>query len=290
LYQGESSRYRSSPQLAAGNWSLDRSMLAMLRLYPGRWISFLSPFTFEVDYQPSFRGAMRNVVGEPSFFDRYWELPDRTETTYIDKNNTVLFRNEWRPSGTLTMYFDFEKGEGLSRNWGSNLKTTRDRFYQRTEFRPTLYSLITFQYQRIRDEKQGYAVFVTDNPVFWLETRWSERLQTKCNISLWRESRRYGKIDEQLSTFSPLVGMTYRINRPGFRMEIRDDVSASFYRNRKPSSSLEFNSYSNSLAFEYYPASVLILKLRGTASYRDRLDIDEDLWNLAFEFRLTAQF
>jgi hypothetical protein len=115
-------------------------------------------------------------------------------------------------------------------------------------------------------------------------------LQTKCNISLRRESRRYGKIDEIMSTFSPHVGMTYRINRPGFRMEIRDDVSASFYRNRKPSSSLEFNAYSNSLAFEYYPASVLILKLRGTASYRDRLDADADSWNLAFEFRLTAQF
>jgi hypothetical protein len=290
LYQGESARFESPPFQTTSRLSLNRSLLATLRIYPGRWIRFLSPYTFELDLQPEFRGSMSNPVHDVSVLDRFWELPGLPETSYIERNSTVLFRNELRPSGELTMLLDYEKGVGISRNWGSVLNTTRNRLFGKTEYRPSMNTLLTVQYQRTRDGKTGFSSFITDNPVLWLETRWSERLQTKCNVSLWKEKRSIGRIDETMTNLSPLIGMTYRLNRAGYRLEVREDVSASFYQRRKPSYEYGINTYSNSLSLDYYPASVLILKLRGTASYRDRLDSNADFWSLAFEFRLMAQF
>jgi hypothetical protein len=290
LYQGESARFQSQPFQTTSRLSLNRTLLATLRIYPGRWIRFLSPYTFELDLQPEFRGSMNNPVHDFSALDRFWELPGLPETSFIERNSSVLFRNELRPSGELTMYLDYEKGSGISRNWGSVLNTTRNRIYHKTEYRPSMFTLLTVQYQHTRDGKTGYSQFVTDNPILWLETRWSERLQTKCNVSLWRERRSIGRIDETMTNFSPLIGMTYRLNRTGYRLEIRDDVTASFYQKRNPTFRYDMNTYSNSLSLDFFPASVLILKLRGTASYRDRLDSDDDFWSLAFEFRLMAQF
>jgi hypothetical protein len=290
LFQGESGRFQSAPNRAPDRLSLNRTLLATLRVYPGRLIGILSPYTFELDLQPEFRGTVNNPPGDFSAFGRFWELPDAPGTSFVERNRSVLFRNEWRPSGAWTLYLDIEKGSGLSGNWGSVLNTERTRIYQKTEFRPSMFTLVTVQYQRTRDGKAGYSDFVTDNPIFWLETRWSERLQTKCNVSLWRERRHVGRIEETMNNFSPLAGMTYRLNRGGYRIELRDDISASLYRKRNPSFRYDMNTYSNTLSVDFFPASVLILKLRGTASYRDILNSNSGFWALAFEFRATAQF
>jgi hypothetical protein len=290
LYQGESGRFQSTPYQNPGRLSLNRTLLATLRIYPGRLIRLLSPYTFELDFQPESRGSVNNPSGDLSAFGRFWDLPEAAGTSYLERNRSMLFRNEWRPSGEWTLYLDIEKGSGLSRNWGSVLNSRRTRVYQKTEFRPSMFTLVTLQYQRTRDDKAGYSDFITDNPIFWLETRWSDRLQTKLNVSLWRERRNFGRIEETMDNFSPLAGMTYRLNRGGYRIELRNDVSASLYRKRSPAFRYDMNTYSNTLSLDFFPASVLILKLRGTASYRDVLDSNADFWTLAFEFRATAQF
>jgi hypothetical protein len=290
LYQGESGLFQSLPFQTPGRLSLNRTLLATLRIYPGRWIKWMSPYTFELDLQPEFRGSMNNPVGDFSAMDRFWELPDAPGTSFVERNHAVLLRNEFRPSGGLTMYLDYERGSGISRNWGSVLNTTRNRIFGKTEYRPSMFTLMTIQYQHTRDGKTGYSDFVTDNPIFWLETRWSERLQTKCNVSLWRERRSIGRIEESMTNVSPLIGMTYRLDHAGYRLEIRNDVTAAFYQKRNPSFRYDMNTYSNTLSLDFFPASVLILKLRGTASYRDRLDSPDDFWTLAFEFRAMAQF
>jgi hypothetical protein len=289
LYQGELAQLHTSPFSKNHDQSLNRSLISTLRIYPGRWISFLSPFTFQLDVQPTFRGFMRNVTRDFFLAERFWEFPGIEAVSYFEKNDIMAWRNEWRPFSFVTIYLDFESGKGLTRNWNNILQSRHKRIFQKTEIRPSMYSLLTIQYQHVRDEKLSYSTYTTDNPMLWLENRWSEKIQTKCNVSLWREVRQYGNLSESTMNITPLVGMTYRLSGSGYRLEIRNDASVSVFRSRKPSLRFDYNSYSNALSLDYYPVSVLILQLKANASYRDYLQWNSDYLSVGFEIRLTAQ-
>jgi len=288
LYQGGLSKFYASPFKRNHDQSLNRILLSTIRIYPGRWIPALSPFTFEMDIQPEFNGFMRNVSQDYSLTERFWECPKNNALIYFDRHNTIVFRNEWRPSSVVTLYFDYENGRGLSKNWGSVLHTLRNRIYHKTEFRPSMNSFLTFQYQYIRDEKKSYSTFTTENPILWIEKRWSDRFHTKWNMSAFREIRRVGNISEKQFNVSPLIGITYRLVTSGYRLEIRDDVSTSFFRSHRPSSRFDYNNYSNTLGVDYFPSSVVIFQFKGTASYRNQLHSEYDIWTLVFEFKLTV--
>lgn len=289
LYQGEFSQFYPFPSKINHDQSLRRILLSSIRIYPGRWIPFLSPFTFEMNFQPEFNGFMRNVTQAFSLAKQFWEFPTTNALSYLDRNKTIIFKNEWRPSSLVTFYFDYEMARGLSQNWGSELKTSRNRLYHKTEFRPSIDMFLTFQYQYIQDKKENYSIFTTENPILWVEKRWSDHFHTKWNMSVFREIRKIGNISENQLNFSPLLSMTYRLNPSGYRLEIRDDVSASFFRSHKPSYRLEYHNYSNTLGVDYFPSSVVILQLKGTASYRNQLYSEYDFWALVFEFKLTLQ-
>ncbi|MBN1893910.1 hypothetical protein JW906_05425 [bacterium] len=288
LYQGELAERYASPLKDVRDRSLDRSCLATLRIVPGRWAAYLSPYTFQIEYQPAFQGFMSHASGNHSWTGRFWEFP-QDGSSCLDRNDAVVLRNEWRPWNTLTLYLDYETGSGLSKDWDSLLGTRRRRIFQKTEFRPTINSQMTFQYQRLRDEKETYSVFTRDNPIFWLENRWSDRLQTQCNVSFLREERRTGRLIETVSTFSPLAGFTYRMNRSGVRLEIRNNLSLSFHRNNKPSFRFGYNRFSDDLTVDYSPLSILIFQLKGGASYQNQMSSSTGSWIFAFQLRMTAQ-
>jgi hypothetical protein len=290
LYQDEVAEFHPSPGIAGHDLSLDRSLLSTLRVYPGQWIRLLSPLTFGLDVRPSCRAYGRNLAGGTSLGGLLWNLPNPDAPAALEDGRTVTLRNEWRPSGSVTVYLDLEKGDGRSAGWGSELPWTSGRIFQKTEIRPSAASLITLQVQHLREDKRSYSTVVTDIPAAWLEYRWSESLQTRCNLGGYRKAQRYGRSSRDEWNLSPLVGLIYRINRSGGRMELRNDVSASFSRSRTPGFRYGVDQYTDAAGVDIFPASILVFRFRTSATYRDTAESDADGWILALECRLTAQF
>ena len=127
----------------------------------------------------------------------------------------------------------------------------------------------------------------------WLENRWSERFQSKINVSVQREERNIGSMRESSTNVSPLAGITYRIRRKNTgtsRKEIRNDLSSTIYRSSSYYLDTGYNSYTNTFAVDYFPASVLILRLRLVTTYKDRRDFGGDVVTVNVNVRMTAQF
>jgi hypothetical protein len=289
LYQNEISELHPSPVLAGHDLSLDRSLLTTLRVYPGQWISFLSPLTFGLDVRPSSRAYTRNRTENTSFGGLLWSLPDTDAPAYSEDGRTVTFRNEWRPSGLVTVYLDTEKGEGRAAGWTSEQPWTTDRTFGKMEIRPSPSSLITIQFQHLREEKRSYSVITSDIPTAWVEYRWTESLQTRCNISGYRKVQRYERISQDEWNVSPLLGVIYRLSRSATRIELRNDASASFYRNRMGEYRFGSDQVTEALGVDIFPASVLVFRFRTSATYRKSANFAGDGWIFALECRLTAQ-
>jgi hypothetical protein len=183
-----------------------------------------------------------------------------------------------------------EKGEGTSAGWGSELPWTTDRIFEKMELRPSPSSLITIQFQHLREEKRSYSVIISDIPAAWMEYRWTESLQTRCNISGYRKVQRFEKISRDEWNVSPLLGVIYRLSRDATRIELRNDASASFYRNRMGDYRFGSDQVTNALGVDIFPTSVLVFRFRTAATYRRSANFAGDGWILALECRLTAQF
>jgi hypothetical protein len=292
-YQGEVSDYYPCPEQKVHNISIYRSLQSSIRFYPGKWIQILTPFTFELNYQPTWRGYLQNYSEKLNLADKFLRLPFTDELTSSEDNKAYQYRIEWRPLASLILYTDLNSYRITSRSLDSRLQTNIRQINQKVEYSPTIHSLITLQYFRNHEQKLDYSTKVRDNPMIWFENRWNENLQTKLNLTYWRQENRTGKLEEYSSNFSPLIGLTYRFLRSGSQAstaEIRDDLSFSFYRCNKPYPNFDYNSFSNSLAIDYYPVSVLIVRFRLVTTFQNQLNSNRDnLYNL-FEFRLTAQF
>jgi hypothetical protein len=72
-------------------------------------------------------------------------------------------------------------------------------------------------------------------------------------------------------------------------LELREDLSASFYRSDRSGIRLDTNGYTNALGLDLYPLSVLVLRLKAALTYRDRLGSGADAWMGSFDLRATAQ-
>ncbi len=86
------------------------------------------------------------------------------------------------------------------------------------------------------NQKVVYSTTIHDNPMIRFETPWSKRLYTGLNITYRCEGRNIGRLSEDMSNFSPLLGITYRFRDSGSgktRAELRHDLNFSFYRSHK---------------------------------------------------------
>ena len=292
-YQDEIVDQFPTPASKFHNISINRLLQSNLRFYPGRWIRFLTPFTFELNYQLTLRGYLRNFSEAMNLADKFLNASDCDELTFCNEGKTYQIRGEWRPSASLLFYSDFSVLNLINQNLGSQLQTDIQQFNQKVEYRPTIHSLITIQYFRDHEQKLAYSTTIRDNPMIWFENRWSERLYTRLNFTYRHEERKIGRLSENMSNFSPLLGITYRFRDPASgktRTEIRNDASFSFYRSLKIYQDDNYNSLSNAFAIDYYPTSVFILRFRLVTSYKDLLDSNQDVLSNTLEFRLTAQF
>jgi len=292
-YQDEIVDQFPTPASKFHNISINRLLQSNLRFYPGRWIRFLTPFTFELNYQLTLRGYLRNFSEAMNLADKFLNASDCDELTFCNEGKTYQIRGEWRPSASLLFYSDFSVLNLINQNLGSQLQTHIQRMNQKMEYRPTIHSLITIQYFRDHEQKLAYSTTIRDNPMIWFENRWSERLYTRLNFTYRHEERKIGRLSENMSNFSPLLGITYRFRDPASgktRTEIRNDASFSFYRSLKIYQDDNYNSLSNAFAIDYYPTSVFILRFRLVTSYKDLLDSNQDVLSNTLEFRLTAQF
>jgi hypothetical protein len=292
-YQSEALEIYPAPGENIRNFSVNRSLQSNLRIFPGKWISFFSPVTFEINYQPTWRGYLRHVRHELDWSEKFWQPLEADETAQLDENQTWQLRGEWRPGSNIIFYSGVDLLDISAKYADSELLTDIYRLNQKLDYRPTMNSLITFQYFRHHEEKAEYAATVRDNPMIWIENRWTERLRTKLNFSYLREKLKIGRINETMSTISPLMGFTYRFPKGSsgtILAEIRNDFIFSFYRNKKYYARQGNNNLTNSLAIDYFPTSVLILRFRWVASYKNQIYNEfDDLSNLV-EVRLTAQF
>ncbi len=144
-----------------------------------------------------------------------------------------------------------------------------------------------------KDNTQDYSKTIRHNPMIWVEHRWSDKLLTKLNVAYPKEEKYLGNILESMGNFTPLLGLTFRwrcTDTGQSKAEIRNDLSFSFYRSRRADSDDSQNSFSNTLAIDYFPASILILRFRLTTTYKDRLYSAGDNLSNTLELRLTAQF
>jgi hypothetical protein len=290
-YQGDVTEYFPINTSRNPSFSIHRFLQTNFRFFPGKWLRILTPFTFEFNYQPDWRGYLRNADCELNFSEKFW-LPSTTDNLVSSNDQQMIqFRCEWRPSATLFFYTGIEQFEINSQYNNSYLKTNIKKLNQKVEVRPSINSLLTIQYLRNYEEKIQFSELIRDNPMIWFETRWNEKLQTRLNFVFWREEEQKGQINELSSNFSSLFGFVYRFGSSGVsRAEIKNDFSVSSYRSKKTYFSSNYNSYSNSLSFDYFPVSVLILRFRLTSTYTDNIDSTPDSWSNFFEFRLTAQF
>jgi len=291
--EGETTESYPSSGTDMNNRYLYRSLQSNLRLFPGQWFQALTPFTFEVNYQPSWRGYLRNTGRKLSVVEKFLYMSRNDDITSSEDNKLYQIRGEWRPAAALFFYVGYDIYDITSQHLSSRLNTDIRRINHKTEYRPTMYSLMTFQYIRNHEEKARYSTMARDNPMIWFENRWNEKLQTKFNVSYLREKKETGKIRETSSTLSPLLGLTYRIFRQGTgdsKAEIRNDLSFSFYRSDSRLPGLSTNGVSNAFAVDYFPVSVLTFRFRIITSYKDQTGLSGDTLSNMLELRLTAQF
>ena len=292
-YQDEVTEQLSPSDAKTTNVSQNRSFQSNIRFFPGQWVGFLNPFTFEFNYQPNWRGHLRNFDSGLSLKERFWRISDSDAADAFEDNAMVQFRGEWRPTAFLLFYTGIESYRIATKELDSELQTDVRRLHSKVEVRPSTRSLITMQYFQNIEETPGYSRTTRYNPMLWLENRWTESLQTKFNLTYIQEERRLGKLVESNRNVTPLLGLTYRIRKRGSRRasaEFRNDLSASFYRSRGMAVDLRQNTYSNALAIDVFPTSILMIRFRLTTIYRDELQSDADKLSTTMEVRLTAQF
>jgi hypothetical protein len=288
-YQGEiTSSHPSSIRRDHNIW-MSRNLQSNFRFYPGKWIDFFNPFTFELNYQPNWRGVLRNITSNPSLLEQYEKPPDGQELVSSENNKLYQIRGEWRPVASIFVYGGYDFYRTMLQNANSRLYSNINQLNHKIEFRPGMNSLITLQYLYYHNEKLDYSTTIRNNPMIWFENRWTEKLQTKLNLTYLQEDKHTGRIYEYSKNFSPLLGFTYRFKSGNSsRTELRDDISLTFYQNNKKY--LAYTSYSNSFAIDWYPASVLILRFRLVTTYKDNSYTNLDYFYSTGEFRLTAQF
>ncbi|MFC1569140.1 hypothetical protein ACFL4L_02790 [bacterium] len=291
-YQGEIHEFTPFNSRSEQQYTLYRRLESSMRIFPGRWISSLSPFTFQITIQPFWQGNLRNAPQDLRWTEKFWATKNRALTSSTN-NNLYQLRGEWRPSPAFLFYSRYDHQTIQNTNQQSRFDTQINRFNQKIEFRPSLNALITVQYFRTNENKGDYSNTIRDNPMLWIDKRWNERLQTKFNITYWREVRNIGKMTEDTYTLSPLLGLTYRFyNRKdnSNKGEIRNDFSTSFYRRETAYVDQSQNTYTNNLSIDLFPASVFILRGRWSVTYIDLLKSNLDRISNLVELRLIAQF
>ena len=293
-YQNEMLSFYPAGDISRINMTVVRTLQTSLRLFPGRWFAFMQPFTFEINLQPTWRGSMRNRTEtlSPASVLGFSEISGPVAA--LDAGRMTQLRGEWRPTASFLFYSSIDFFENRTTRSNSELLTDTRRMNHRAEIRPGMHTLITVQYQSSREEKGSISTWKRDNPMLWFENRWGEKFFTRLNLTWWREVRIIGHIEEKTSSLAPLLGMTYRIPQKGSaggtKAEIRNDFSFSAYRSRKATRNIEDNTFTNTFAIDFYPASIFILRLRWTAGYRNDLLYERDIFSNLWEARLTAQF
>ena len=275
------------------NLSLSRKLQSSFRIFPGRWIHLLTPFSFELNYQPSWKGYIRNTEQELNWGQKFINTPENKNLISEEKNSLHQIRGEWRPSASFLFYSGFDFYEIFSRNFSSELKTIVRKTNQKIEYKPTFRSLITVQHIYDYENTEDFSNKKRKNSIVWFENRWSEKLHSRVNLSYLSEKKHNGNIEQSSTNLTTMVGITYRIkdNKSNKqKLEIRNDLSNTVYKNREDKLDPGFNSISNSLAVDYFPFSVIILRFRIVSTYRDRINSGKDTLSNMFELRLTAQF
>ena len=292
-YKGEISKQYPDIYDNIHNLNLYRSFQSSIRIYPGNWIKFFAPFTFEINYQPAWRGYLQNLEHNLSWSEKFLKTPGSKKAESSEENKLYQLRGEWRPSASLFFYSGYDTYRIISSSLSSTLRTNKNRINQKLEYRPSMHSLITLHFIRDNETKLDYSKFTRNNSMLWIENRRSQKMHTKLNFSYLHEKKHTGNILEKMSNFSALFGITYRIpekNSTRHRAELRNDISTVFYRSNKSGSEYDHNSISNAFAVDYFPSSVLIVRLRVVSTYRNILRADNDTLYNTFELRLSAQF
>jgi len=292
-YQSEVTERFSFSETATSSVDLQRSLQSSIRFFPGQWVRFLAPFTFEINYQPNWKGYLEDNTEKLRWGEKLWQLSASDDLSSFEDNTLYQFRGEWRPSALIFFYSSVESYRIVNQNIDSRSLTDVRRLHHKLEYRPTIQSLITLQYFYSKHNTQNYSKTFRHNPMIWVEHRWSDKLLTKLNVAYLKEEKYLGNILESMGNFTPLLGFTFRWRRSdtGQSMaEIRNDLSCSFYRSHRDGADDSQNSFSNTLAVDYLPASILILRFRLTTTYKDRLYSAADNLSNTLELRLTAQF
>ncbi len=290
-YQGQVLQQHPSAVSATHTLSLYRNLQSNLRIFPGKWWRTLAPVTFELNYQPTWWGYLKNVQQELSVFEKYARTRSRQYLQSMDQNDLYQLRGEWRPASWFLYYSGFDIYRLKNSQNASTRETHITRLNQKIEIRPSRNSLITVQYFRNDEDQIGYSHTTRDNPMIWFENRWTEKLQTKINFMYWQETEKIGRLVEKKKNFSPLFGFTYRVpkGKSGRALaEIRDDLSFSYYENIKPYGEIRNSTISNAFSVDYYPLSVFIIRVRWIAALNNKFASDDDRVDNLVEVRFSA--
>jgi hypothetical protein len=292
-YQAEISEHFLPLQSTLRNVYLYRNLQSNVRFFPGRWINFFSPITFEISYQPTWRGSLKNISHNLSWQEKYISINNPENTISSEDNKLYQFRTEWRPSSIFYINSNQEFYKIKSKYLDSRLITNVYKSNYKIEYRPLVNSIITIQLNHKNEDKKDYSNRIQTNPFLWIENRWTENLQTRINVSYFYNEYTIGKIKENSSTFTPSIGFIYRFFKSDskrLKMELRDNISFTSYRDNISTSSLDYNSLTHSIAFDYYPFSVLLSRLRINTIYKHILETNQDIYNNTAELILTLQF
>ncbi|MEJ2627556.1 MAG: hypothetical protein P8078_03230, partial [bacterium] len=292
-YQSEiAQRFVLSPS-GISSVTRQRLLQSNIRFFPGQWVRFLSPFTFEINLNPGWKGTLEDNTRKLKWKEKLWQLNESKALDVGEDNMLYQLRGEWRPTASLFLYTGLEFFRIDSKHLDSRSQTRGKRFHHKIEYQPSPQSLITLQYFYTKDNINLYKHTIRYNPMLWVEHRWNDKLQTKINLAYLQEDKTLVNIKEITSNFSPLVGITYRWRHSEtgkIRAEVRNDLSSSFYQHSTSNLNTAVNSYTNTLALDIYPTSIFILRFRLTTIFRDKLDSVKDNLSNSLELRLTAQF
>lgn len=292
-YQSEITQRFDLTETRNSSVNLQRLLQTNIRFFPGQWVRFFTPFTFELNINPGWKGTLEDNTRKLNWDEKLWQLSESQALVSGEDNMLYQIRGEWRPSASFFFYTGVESFFIDAKHLDSYSRTRSKRLHQKVEYQPSPQSLITLQYFYNKDKFNAYKQTIRNNPMLWVEHRWSDRLQTKLNLAYQWEEIISRDLQESMSNFTPLIGLTYRWRQAETReikAEIRNDFSFVFYRHTSWNLSEAANSYSNTLAVDFFPSSIIILRFRLTTVFKNKLESLQDNLSNSLELRLTAQF
>jgi len=292
-YVGEMWWYYYASISSLHDLRLQESFQVNSRIFPGQWIGFLLPFTFEANYQSNFSGYFRDRQEKPRILLSFFDKPEKEPAVQSTDGKFYQFKSEWRPTAEIVHYFSWDLSNSRLTSWNSLMDNQIRNLNNRLDYRPSIFAYLSLQFNYQSETRGDYYSRARYSPSVWLENRWSEDFLTRLNLYTYWESIEQGHISQKSVSAAPLVSLIYKNSSLWFlgRVEIKDDISLSYFDSEGYGVTIRNYVYANTLYLDFFPLPIAIIRVRMSNSLtQDKVDNSRSFWNHFFQVRAVVQF